>query len=164
MVTPETVRDLYARHAYALFRRCRQLLGDADEARDATQETFLRVLEDPAAFRGRSSVATFLFGVATNVCLNRARSRAARGAAWRADVARALEDGRLGGDGAAEARQLAAAILAEADGETAALAVYHFVDGLSQGEIARLVGKSRVTVNQKLQVFRRDALRRREEP
>jgi RNA polymerase sigma factor (sigma-70 family) len=123
------------------------------------QEVFLRVLEAPALFQRRSSPATFLFGMATHMCLRRLRNGSARGAPWQANVARALEEGRTGVAEAAEARQLAAAILAEADEETAAIAVYHFVDGLTQGEIAGLVGRSRVTVNQKLQRFRIDARR-----
>ena len=161
-VTPETVQGLYQRHAYALFRRCRQLLRDDDEARDAMQEVFLKVLEDLSRFRARSSPATFLFGIATHLCLNRLRNRSARDATWEASVARTLQEDSPGASGAAEARQLAESILAEADEETAAIALYHFVDGLSQGAIANLVGKSRVTVNQKLQQFRREARRRSE--
>ncbi len=161
-LTRDTIGGLYQRHAYAVFRRCRQLLRDSDEAHDAMQEVFLRMLEDPSIFRGRSSPATFLFGVATRVCLNRNRNRSARGATWQANVARDWEDRRPGAADAAEARLLAESILAETDEETAAIAVYHFVDGLPQGEIANLVGRSRVTVNQKLQRFRREARRRAE--
>ena len=163
-MTPELIQDLYQRHAYAVFRRCHQLLRDPDEARDAMQESFLRLLEDPTRFRGHSSHATFLFGVATHVCLNRLRNRAARGTRWQATVAQALESGRHSADDAAEARQLAAAILAEADEQTAAIAVYHFVDGLPQGEIAALVGRSRVTVNRSLRRFSQWARRRAEAP
>lgn len=163
-MTPETLQRLYQGHAYALFRRCRGLLRNEEEARDAMQETFLKLLEDPGRFRGRSSPATFLFGVATHVCLNRLRSRSARGAAWQAEVVRSLDGGRGSAADAAEARQLAAAILGEADEETARIALHHFVDGLGQGEIATLVGRSRATVNQKLQRFREQARRRAEEP
>ncbi len=163
-LTPELIQDLYRRHAYALFRRCQHLLRDPDEARDAMQESFLKLLEDPARFRGHSSHATFLFGVATNVCLNRLRNRAARGASWQAALARALEGGHASAADVAEARDLAAAILAEADEATAAIAVFHFIDGLPQGEIAALVGRSRVTVNHVLRRFRECARRRAEAP
>jgi RNA polymerase sigma factor (sigma-70 family) len=163
-LTPETIGGLYERQAYAVFRRCRQLLRDYDEARDAMQEVFLRVLEDPSRFRGRSRHATFLFGIATHVCLNRIRNRSARGETWRASLARALEERRPDVADEVEARELAEAILAEQDEETAAIAVYHFVDGLSQGEVASLVGRSRVTVNQKIQRFRETARRRAEGP
>jgi RNA polymerase sigma-70 factor (ECF subfamily) len=163
-LTPEIIQGLYQGHAYALFRRCRSLLRDEDEARDAMQEVFLKVIEDPSRFRGQSSPATFLYGVATNLCLNRLRNRGARGAGWEAALARSLEEGRSGAADPVEARQLARAILEQADPESAAIAVYHFVDGLSQGEIAGLVGRSRVTVNQKLKRFRLDARRRLEAP
>lgn len=163
-MTSETIQVLYRTHAYAVFRRCRQLLSRDQDADDAVQEVFLRLLEDPGRFQGLSSPATFLFGVATHVCLNRLRGLAARGAAWQAEVARTVDERPAGPAATVEARQLAGAILDETDPETAAMAVYHFVDGLPQGEIAALVGRSRVTVNQRLQQFRREALLRAEAP
>ncbi len=159
-LTPTAIQGLYERHAYALLRRCRRLLHDADEAQDAMQEVFLKVLENPGQFQGRSSASTYLFGVATHLCLNRLRNRAARDDRWQASVADALHERPPEPAEGVEARQLATAILAEADPETAAMAVYHFVDGLTQGEIAGLVGKSRVIVNRRLQGFRSAALRR----
>jgi RNA polymerase sigma-70 factor (ECF subfamily) len=163
-LTPELIQRLYERHAYAVFRRCRHLLRDEDEARDAMQECFLRLLEDPARFRGESSHATYLFGLATNVCLTRLRNAAARGARWRDALGEALGNGRGSPVAAAEARDLARAILAEADARAAAMAVFHFVDGLPQGEIAALSGCSRVTVNHVLRDFRERARRRAEAP
>ncbi len=161
-MTPAAIQGLYERHAYALLRRCRRLLHDADEAQDAMQEVFLQVLERPDQFQGRSSPATYLFGVATHLCLNRVRNRGARDDRWQASVADALHERPPDPAEGVEARQLATAILAEADPETAAMAVYHFVDGLTQGEIAELVGKSRVIVNRRLQALRGAALRRAE--
>ena len=52
-----------------------------------------------------------------------------------------------------------AAILGEADGQTAQIALWHYVEGISQGEIAKLAGVSRVTVNQRLKRFREQAQR-----
>lgn len=161
-MTPAAIQGLYERHAYALFRRCRRLLLDAEEAKDAMQEVFLKVLERPAQFQGHSSPSTYLFGVATNLCLNRIRNRTARDDRWEASVADAIHARRREPADAVEARQLAAAIMSEADPETAAMAVYHFIDGLSQGEVAALVGLSRVSVNRRLQEFRVAALRRGE--
>jgi len=158
-LTPAAIQGLYERHSYALFRRCRRLLLDADEAQDAMQEVFLKVLENPAQFQGQSSASTYLYGVATHLCLNRIRNRAARDGRWEASVADTIHARPPEPADAVEARQLAAAILREAEPETAAMAVYHFVDGLSQGEIAALVGLSRVSVNRRLQAFRGAALR-----
>jgi RNA polymerase sigma-70 factor (ECF subfamily) len=159
-LTPAAIQGLYERHSFALFRRCRRLLHDADEAQDAMQEVFLKVLENPAQFQGRSAVSTYLFGVATHLCLNRVRNRSARDERWQVSVAEALHERPPDVHDGVEARQLASAILAEEDAETAAMVVYHFVDGLTQGEIATLLGRSRVLVNQRLMRFRRAALAR----
>jgi RNA polymerase sigma factor (sigma-70 family) len=145
-------------HAYTVFRRCRRLLNDEAEARDMVQEVFMRALENPEAFRGRSSASTFFFGVATNLCLNRLRSRLARDDAWQRAVATAIEaHAPSAPDAKVASEQVVSLVLSDADEVTVAIALYHWVDGLSQGEIAELVGLSRVTVNQRLQRLRAKA-------
>src|SRR5437762_8403666 len=53
----------------SLFRLCLSLLGRCDEhaARDATQETALRLLKLLPTFRGESNVRTWAMGIAVNV-------------------------------------------------------------------------------------------------
>src|SRR5262245_7283991 len=58
-----------------VYRRCLRLLGDEDEAMDAWQDVFVRVLERRIDARHPSS---FLYRVATNLCLNRIRDRRRR--------------------------------------------------------------------------------------
>lgn len=57
-------------HACAL-----QMLGDAQEAEDATQETFLRAYRAIARFDGRSELSTWLYRICMNVSLNILRRR-----------------------------------------------------------------------------------------
>jgi RNA polymerase sigma-70 factor (ECF subfamily) len=61
----------YERPLYAL---CRGILGHADDAEDAVQETFLRALRALSAFRGEAAVRTWLYRIAVNVCLDRKRA------------------------------------------------------------------------------------------
>jgi RNA polymerase sigma-70 factor (ECF subfamily) len=49
------------------YRMCLSLLGDAEQARDATQETALRVLRQIRDFRGESQFETWSLGIAINV-------------------------------------------------------------------------------------------------
>ena len=47
--------------------------GSFHEAEDLVQETFLRAWKASADFQGRSSVRTWLYRIATNVCLTNLR-------------------------------------------------------------------------------------------
>ena len=55
-----------------------RLIGDDGEAEDLTQETFIRARAGLDAFRGDSSVSTWLYAIATNVCLDFLKSAGRR--------------------------------------------------------------------------------------
>lgn len=64
------------------------MLGSAVDADDAVQETMLRAWKGLGRFDGRSSMRTWLYRIATNVCLDVLTTRSRR--------ARPMEDGPLG--------------------------------------------------------------------
>jgi RNA polymerase sigma-70 factor (ECF subfamily) len=70
--------ELVERHHRRLLRVCERLLGDADEARDAVQEVFLKVMVKAGHFRPRALVSTWLYRIAVNHCLNMLRRRRLR--------------------------------------------------------------------------------------
>ena len=61
---PEAFATLYQRHAVRVFRLLRQLCGNATEAEDLTQETFLAAYKALAAWRGEGAFGTWLCGIA----------------------------------------------------------------------------------------------------
>ncbi len=63
------LEQLLAPHERPLFGLCHGILGHADDAEDAVQETFLRALRSLPAFRGEAAFRTWLYRIAVNVCL-----------------------------------------------------------------------------------------------
>ena len=71
--------DILLRNHTALVHGvCRRILGNPDDALDATQEALLAIARKIGTFDGRSKFSTWAYRVATNAALDEARRRARR--------------------------------------------------------------------------------------
>jgi len=67
-------RELYETHVDRVYRLAYRMTGDDALARDCTQDTFVRVFERLAEFRGDAAVGTWIHAVAVSVVLNTLRT------------------------------------------------------------------------------------------
>ena len=70
----EAFQILYAKYNNKVYRFCLRMLGDEAQAKDAFQETFIRVYEHRKDFHGKN-FAAWLFTIARHTCLNFIRAR-----------------------------------------------------------------------------------------
>lgn len=146
------VEDYYQRYGPMVLRRCRSLLRDEQQAVDAMQDVFVKLLthRERLTDQGASSL---LWTVATNICLNRLRSRRRRPEDPQSELLwqiAATDDN--------EARGLARAVLdrllAREPVSTGTIAVMHLVDGMTLEEVAEAVGLSVSGVRKRLRTLR----------
>ena len=79
-VTTSELERGFEQHRRALVGYCYRMLGSPFEAEDAVQETMLRAWRSFDGFEGRAALKSWLYRIATNVCLDAlaARKRRAR--------------------------------------------------------------------------------------
>src|SRR3954470_22227139 len=135
-----------------VLRRCRRLLGDEQEALDACQDVFVRVVQRRARLDARYP-SSLLYRIATNVCLNRLRDRRRQPVtgddAVLYRIACAEEPG-----GASEARLLLDRLFGRHPESSRTIAVLHYVDGLTLEEVAQRTRLSVSGVRKRLRKLR----------
>lgn len=152
------VRTTYT-DVYAL---CRRMLVDPEEAADATQEVYVRVMRSVLGFRGESSFGTWLHRVTVNVCLTmlrrRSRQRAAGLLPGRSPFGLPYDESPLASPAAAPEDQAATrdlvarseAALATLPEDARAVVVLRDLEELSTAEVARLLGVTETVVKVRL--------------
>lgn len=135
--------ELYRTHAGRLYSLAWRIVGNPVDAEDLLQEIFLAAHRKLDSFRGESALSTWLYRLATNLCLDHLRSKATR----TSHLTDALDDEPGLAD--VSSRGLADRALTRMDLERAlaqlppgcrAAFVLHDVEGLEHKEIAEALG------------------------
>jgi len=143
----EAFDSLVERHQRHVYQLCYRFAGNHEDANDLAQDVFIRAYRGLKTFKGQSSVGTWLYRIAVNVCLTRmsAKSRVealdpliASSDERTASHEETAADALLRGE---RARQVRAAIarLPKKQRATLVLRVYH---ELPHDQIAGILGSS----------------------
>lgn len=66
---------IVVRHRRPVYQLCYRYVGNHEDASDLAQDVFLRAYRALAKFKGESSLGTWLYRIAVNVCLNRVTAK-----------------------------------------------------------------------------------------
>lgn len=145
----EAFRALVERHSRAVYRLAHRMTGNAHDAEDVVQETFLKAYKQLGRFESRANFSTWLHRIAVNCSIDLIRSRPHRESAHEAAD---LEHFGATGDGAEISQsperlmlstevqeRITAAMAALSRMERAAFVLRHF-EGQSIDEISRALG------------------------
>lgn len=146
------VEALSHRYGPMVLRRCRRLLRDEDEAMDACQDVFVRLLESRERLEARYP-SSLLYRIATNVCLNRIRDQRRRPTTDDEAVLLRIASAETPG-----AREEATVMLDRLFGRhpvsSRTIALLHYMDGLTLEQVAEVVGLSVSGVRKRLRGLR----------
>jgi len=149
-VSERSFDDLVALHQQKVLRTAYRLLGRVEDAQDAAQEVFLRLLKNLHRIDGDPQA--WLYRVTVNVCNDQHRRRPAvmelddhfADAAPNAEHALAMEERK---------RLLAEGLRTLPERERAAV-VLRDIEGLSTREVAAILGVEEVTVRSQISMAR----------
>ncbi|MFC3944257.1 RNA polymerase sigma-70 factor [Pseudomonas gingeri NCPPB 3146 = LMG 5327] len=142
---PAAVNEMVSRKLPRLLALAGRILGDADEAKDVAQESFLRIWRQAANWRsGEARFDTWLHRVALNLCHDRLRRRKERPLADDEDMIEVVDstpppDEQL--EATARSEQMAAALAALPDRQREAIVLQYYQE-LSNIEAAALMNIS----------------------
>ena len=143
--------DFYARYGLLLQRRAQMLLRDPELASDALQDTFVKVMRAAPTLSDIEEPLRWLYRILDRTCLDLLRRRKLRPLA-RDGVLPELASPHP--EVGLEVRDLVLQVLRFLDDSSQQLAIWAFLDGMGQQEIAGELGVSRATVNKKLGALR----------
>jgi RNA polymerase sigma-70 factor, ECF subfamily len=139
----EAFDGIVERHRRQVYQLCYRYVGNHEDAADLAQDAFIRAFKGLRGFKGQSSIATWLYRIAVNVCLNRLSLKTPRPepllARDRADLHTARPDAALLREERAAEVRAAIQRLPRKQRATLILRVYH---DLPHEQIAAILGGS----------------------
>ena len=150
---PRAFEDLVIRYQHAVYGVALRMLGTRAEAEDVAQEAFLRAYRAVAGFRGEAKLSTWLYAIASRLCLNRLASADRRRTRHGDDLLAGVADGAPDPVDTVDARERDAALhraIAELSDERRMVVVLADLEGLSYEEIAEALTLPVGTVRSRL--------------
>ncbi len=154
---------LVIEHQKKVYNLALRMLGNEEDAKDASQDAFIRAYNSLSSFRGDSKFSVWLYRLTSNICIDLLRSRSKRQTlSLTIDEDEELDGGefaipddRFSPEHQLERRELRSAVgagLASLSEEYRQILLLREINGMSYDEISRALGIEEGTV--KSRIFR----------
>src|SRR5881296_646543 len=156
---PRAFEELVTAYQHRVFGVALRMLGSCAEAEELAQEVFLRVHRAIAEFRGDAKLSTWLYAIASRLCLNRLASGERRAVREGEETLTRLASSHAGPADELERSELEAALhraIAELPEERRIVVVLRDLEGLAYEEIAAALELELGTVRSRLHRARMD--------
>jgi RNA polymerase sigma-70 factor (ECF subfamily) len=144
------IKECYEKYMPMVLRRCRKMLKNEEDAVDATQDVFVKLLRGEEKIHGKFP-SSFLYTIATNICLNKLRWRR-RHSETSHEVIEDFASTEKVYD-LVEAKMLIEAILKDESAEVRTICYMYHMDGMTLEEIGKAIGISFSAVRKRLKSF-----------
>ena len=154
--------EVVSRYKNKVYNYVYRMTGSSDDAEDLTQEVFIRMYVSLDSFRSQSSLNTWLFRIASNLCIDRFRRQKNKTPAYSLDEPVGGEGDQIGHEVAdmtyephrllenVEMAEQIQQALSQIPEKLRATLILHDVEGLPYEEIAQVVGCPLGTVKSRL--------------
>jgi RNA polymerase sigma-70 factor (ECF subfamily) len=146
------IKAYYEKYLPMVFRRCRFMLGNEEDALDAVQDVFVKLLRARHRLRGQFP-SSLLYTIATNTCLNRIRGKKRSRETFHENMEELLPAYHDRGFDHVEAKLLLEGILDAESESTRGICFMYFADGMTLKEIGEVLGMSVSGVRKRIRSF-----------
>ena len=137
-----SIEAIFTRHVSTVYKVCYSFLGNAADAEDATQQVFMKLVDNPRDFTGEEHERAWLIVCAQNLCKDVLKSAART---RRADMPEDVEDTSQ----RAETDETLEAVLALPDIYRECIYLYYY-EGYSTAEIAKMCDAPPSTIRNRM--------------
>lgn len=155
MKTKETeseIKSLYERYASMVHRRCRSFLKTEEDAWDATQEVFMKLVDALPKINKKESIYSWLLSTSTNHCISILRKK--KHVSFDEEI-HTSELNLLPQEKRAVMNEIFKHFLKPWDSKIQEVVIYTYFDGYKQDEIAKITGMGESTIRRHLTNFKR---------
>jgi RNA polymerase sigma factor (sigma-70 family) len=147
----EAAEKLYRQYGFLINRTCLKILGSPEDARDALQAVFLKLLEQYDSIQDKERVVPWIFTAAKNHCYNVLRFNKKFLNSQAADETAAQGSGA---DESAAAKEMVRLAFRDQPEKVRDAVYYTYAEEFDQMEIQKLTGQSPATIRRNLKRFK----------